>query len=246
MAVWKLQHRETYPQKPYLFYLAFADQPTVDKLEESHIIHPDLEIAALPAGHFRSGSSWLELCRARPELAKEIEAVPLAVTLHGTVASQESLDYLRDSLEIFTSLVEHGARAVYDPLTGLWYSSADWLAMINRGSLFNPFDHIVVQTTLTSPGCTEFTTRGLRKFGRPDLVVDGVAPAEHEVVTKILDRFIHHLSLGGVIEHDRDITLVGWEGAYRAEAVQGDADDPRFHNSFVRLTRQQSALPADG
>lgn len=242
MAVWKLQHRETYPQKPYLFYVAFADQETVNKLEESHIIHADLEIAALPAQHFRSGSCWQELLEQKPELARRIEAAPLAVTLHGSIISHESLDYLRDSLELITSLVEHGACAVFDPVAQCWHSSEAWLNQVSDGALFNPFDHVVILKTPSSDGKLHFCTRGLRKFGRPDLIIEELSETEEDIAGKVLDRFINHLCLGGVIEHDREIAIDGWSGSFQAGPVQGGPEDPKFHNSFVALVKQ-SAKP---
>lgn len=234
MAVWKLQHREPYPQKPFLFYVAFCDQQVVDKLEESHIIHAGLEIAALPATHFRSGASWQTCQREQPELAIDIEAAPLAVALHGQVTQHESLDYLRDSLEVMASLVGHGSCAVYDPLLQRWYGARAWESMIEQGSLFNPFDHVAVLDVEDGKGTRWLRSQGLRKFGRPDLSARSVPEALRDDVRKMLDRFINHLALGGVLEEGREITLEGLP-VYRSGPVQGGADDCDFRNSYVEL-----------
>lgn len=236
MAVWKLQHSESYPQEPYLFFVAFADQEVVDKLEESHIIHPNLEIVAMAPGPFRSGRHWQELLESQPELAGRIETAPLAVALHGPVVRHESLDYLRDTLEVMTSLVDHGACAVYDLVTWTWYSAEAWLAKTNDGAIFNPFDHVEVITTPEDGETSWLRTSGLRKFGRPDLSVRGVRDDEREGARKMLDRFINHLALGGLPEPDREVQIEGLQG-HRAGPVQGGAEDSEFHNHFFELTR---------
>lgn len=235
MAVWKLHYHDPYPQQPYLYYVAFADQEVVDRLEESHIIHPNLEIAAMAPDPFRTGRHWQQLQQRQPELAGQIAAAPLAVALHGTVSRHESLDYLRDTLEVMTSLVGHGACAIADMVTRSWYDARTWMTRTEQGSLFNPFDHVLVVTTTESDSSCWLRTRGLRKFGRPDLSVRGVGERELEGVQKMLDRFINHLTLGGVLETDRKIQMEGLDKAYRVGAVQPAEGDPDFQNSFVEL-----------
>lgn len=234
MAVWKLQHREPYAQRPYLYFVAFCDQQVVDKLEESHIIHPGLEIAALPASHFRSGPAWTAWQQEHPPAAEATRAAPLAVALHGQVAQHESLDYLRDSLEVMTSLVGHGAVAVYDAVTQTWYEALAWERMVDQGTLLNPFDHVKVIDNPDGDGTSWLRTQGLRKFGRPDVSVRTVEAAHREGARKMLDRFVNHLALGGLPEVGREIAMEGL-GPYRFGTVQGDADDPTFHNHFVEL-----------
>lgn len=236
MAVWKLQHREPYAQRPYLFYVAFCDQEVVDKLEESHIIHAGLEIAALPSAHFRSGAPWQACRQEQPGLADRIEVAPLAVALHGQVAQHESLDYLRDSLEVMTSLVGHGASAIYDPLLQRWYGPAAWETMMEQGTLFNPFDHVAIIDTDTGDGTEWIRTQGLRKFGRPDLSVRSVHKRDRDAVRKMLDRFINHLALGGVLEEGREIRMEGLP-LYRSGPVRGDFEDRDFRNHSVELEK---------
>jgi hypothetical protein len=244
MAVWKLHHHDPYPQDPYLFFVAFADQETVNKLEESHVIHPNLEIVAMPPSAFRSGRNWQKLQQEQPGLAALVEAAPLAVALHGAISRHQSLDYLRDSLEIMTSLVGHGACAVADLVTWSWYDGPSWLARVEQGSLFNPFDHVLVLSNPEPGESGESTswlrTSGLRKFGRPDLSLRGVPMDQLESARKMLDRFINHLALGGQLEEGRLIQMEGLDGSYHSGAVQGGSEHPEFQNTFVELTRAQS------
>ena len=236
MAVWKLQHREPYAQRPYLYFVAFCDQQVVDKLEESHIIHPGLEIAALSASHFRSGSDWTAWQQEHHAAAEQAQAAPLAVALHGQVAQHESLDYLRDSLEVMTSLIGHGAVAVYDAVTQTWYDSTAWERMVDQGTLLNPFDHVRVIDNPDEDETSWLRTQGLRKFGRPDVSVRTVKAAHRDGAHKMLDRFVNHLALGGLPEQGREVTMEGL-GTYRFGTVEGGPDNSTFHNHFVELEK---------
>ncbi len=233
MSDWILEHTEPYTQKPYIFYAAFLDQEVINKLEEDHEIPSLMEITAMPAAHFRSGRSWEKLREERPKLAEAVEASPLAVALHGSLMQHESLQYLKDSLTVMGSLLRHGAVAVYDPITQTWYGPAEWIS----NETFNPFDHV---TTLSAPngdGGRQLSTRGLRKFGRPDLTVHEVAESEIAETQRPLDHLIDRLARGGVLTEGEPIIGEGWQAV--PGAVQGGLDDPEFHNFYqtVALSR---------
>ncbi len=237
MPVWTLHHTEPYPQRPYIFFAAFCEQETVNELDEEIPFPVGAEIATMQATHFRSGSSWEKLREERPELAKAVEERNLAVALHGTIAAHDSLDYLKQAVDIMAALVELGAVAVYDAITEGWYDSESWLAMVEQGAIFNPFDHVIMERLPQPDGRFWMRTRGLRKFARPDLSVRDVAAEEAEHVSKMLDRFVNHLALGGLPEPGREVRMEGWDTVYRSGEVQGGPEDPAFHNTYIEFQR---------
>ncbi len=237
MAVWTLHHRVPFGQKPHLYFAAFCDQGAVDQLDEGIPFPEGFEIASMDAAHFRSGEAWEKLCAERPELAGKVEASPLAVVMHGTVERHESLDYLRETIDVMASLVEHGASAVFDALTMTWWSGHDWLTLISEGAIFNPFDHVVTLAQPESTGSFWVHTKGLRKFGRPDLAVGGVAEADVAAVKKMLDRFINFQALGGIIEFDRDVSMDGLDATYRPTVPRGSVESAPYFNTFIELKR---------
>lgn len=237
MPVWTLHHTVPYPQRPYIFFAAFCEQETINDLDEEIPFPGGAEIAAMQAAHFRSGSSWEKLSEERPELAKAAEGKSLAVALHGTIATHDSLDYLKHAIDIMASLVELGAVAVYDAITGSWYDAESWLIMVEQGAIFNPFDHVITERFPQPDGRFWMRTRGLRKFARPDLSVRGLAVEEVEHASKMLDRFINHLALGGVPEPEREVRVEGWDAVYRSGEVQGGPEDPVFHNTYIDFQR---------
>ena len=237
MPVWTLHHKESYPQRPYIFFAAFCEQAEVDALDESIPFPIGAEIAAMQASHFRSGSSWDKIQQEQPALASAVEGASLAVTLHGTIVAQDSLDYLKEAIDIMASLVELGAVGVLDVITGTWYDADSWASMVEQGSIFNPFDHVLTEQVSEAEGSVWIKTRGLRKFARPDLSIRGVKADDVAQASKMIDRFINHLTLGGVLEHEREIQMEGWEAKYRPLEVQGGPEDPDFHNTYVEFER---------
>ena len=237
MPVWTLHHTEPYPQRPYIFFVAFCEQTAVDALDESIPFPVGAEIAAMQASHFRSGSSWEKVQSEQPALATGVDGSTLAVTLHGTVLAHDSLDYLKEAIDIMASLVELGAVGVLDVITGSWYDADSWTSMVEQGSIFNPFDHVLTEQVSEADGKVWTRTHGLRKFARPDLSIRGVEAGDVEQVSKMVDRFVNHLALGGIFEHEREIEMDGWEAKYRVLEVQGDPEDPDFHNTYVEFER---------
>lgn len=230
MSDWNLENTAPYAQKPYLFYAAFADQEVINKLEEDLVIPPVLEIAAMPASHFRSGLAWEKLQEERPKLAEQIAESPLAVALHGQVAQHESLDYLRQALTLMSALLGHGAVAVYDPITLTWYGPAEWPS----SDTFNPFDHVTVLSSPDSNGKRHLGTRGLRKFGRPDLTVRDVAEDDVAETQRLIDHLINFLATGGTLGEGEPTSHEGWQAI--PGPLEGGAEDPDFHNFYQTLT----------
>lgn len=235
MAVWTLHHTETFDQKPHVYFAAFCDQSSIDALDEDIPFPGGFEIASLDAAHFRSGESWDKVRSERPELAEEVERAPLAVVMHGTVERHENLDYLRETIDVMASLVEHGACAVYDALTTTWWSGQEWLTLVSEGAIFNPFDHIVTLAQPESTGSFWLHTKGLRKFGRPDLAVGGVAQDDVAAVRKMLDRFINFQALGGIIDSSREVKMDGLDAIYRPTAPRGHVESAPYFNTFIEL-----------
>ena len=82
---------------------------------------------------------------------------------------------------------------------------------------------------------TWFHSRGMRKFGRPDLSVHNV-PVEHqEAVIDVCNRFIQWQALGGIIEEGQEIRMKSLPSRMTCHH-RGDLDDPDFNNVHVEIT----------
>ncbi len=236
MAVWKTPYLQPFGQSPYLFYAAFGQSElTAQARCWSGTLAEGLQVSSVEAALFREGPLWRMAEDEQPSLASAVAACSTAVVINGEVARHESLDYLLTTLELLAHLIENGAVAVYDPFALLWWDAPAWEALLAHGSIFNPFDHVALLASPEEGGTTWLHTRGMRKFGRPDLSVRGVAREAAEMVKKMLDRFINFQALGGVIEAGREVRMNGLSGSYRPGPVTGDLEDPDFNNTHIEI-----------
>ena len=239
MAVWKLTYTEKEGEcRPFLFFAAFGEESLSGKAGLWEGSLPEgLAVLTGPAEYYREGVTWNMVCREQSEVASRIREVTHAVTVKGEILNPPSLDYLRETLEYLTYLTEQGAVAVYDPLQLRWFTAVEWQTWAERGSIFNPSDHVALLSSPEPDGGTWLHTRGLLKFGRPDLSVHGVADEEIDLVVKMLDRFINYQALGGVIETGRQVVMQGLEAVYRPGPIEGCMDDPDFNNTHVEIMK---------
>jgi hypothetical protein len=153
------------------------------------------------------------------------------------LADQGDLNYLRDAVGLLTFLLDHGGIVVYDPWMFHWWEPGEW-----RDHVFRPGGavarHHVVILTSEEPGdasLTWFHTRGMRKFGRPDLSLHGVPPQYRDAVIDLFERFIELQAFGGVIAEGQEICRKRLpEGMTCRHA--GDVDDPDFNNAHVEIS----------
>jgi hypothetical protein len=242
LAVWKLNYKMACESRPFLFYVAFGHDglPSVAGRWEGSL-RSSLQVSATAAEFFRQGTLWGMVCREQPALAEALEACSQAVIVKGEVDHHDSLDYLRETIAYLTFLTEQGARGVHDPFTLNWHSAEAWQDLAERGSIFNPFDHVALLSSRDPDGTTWLHTRGMLKFGRPDLSVRGVSEAEVDSVARMLDRFIAYQALGGVIETGREVVMAGLEAVYRPGPVEGGIEDPDFNNAHVEIRKDAAS-----
>lgn len=77
-------------------------------------------------------------------------------------------------------------------------------------------------------------TRGMLKFGRPDLSMRGVARGSEGLYLELFNRFIAFQALGGVIEEGQEVRMAGLDSGLRCYHA-GSPDDPDFNNLHVEI-----------
>lgn len=162
-----------------LFYLVFGElgpvrlPPTPAGL--SLTVHPQGE-----------GRLWVEPLVAvtgagddrHPALAALVRGASDFAVLRGQRADPPDLGHLRDAESVLAALLEAGAAAVLDVEAQRWWTPADFRGEVLTGMRPAVRAHVSVRART---GLVE--TRGLRKFGRPDVRLHHVpADAEREAV----------------------------------------------------------------
>src|SRR5262249_34457952 len=157
------------------------------------------------------------------------EHCPQCVVLRAEVADPPTLDYFRDTIGVLTWLLDAGGVSIHDPQM-LWLWSADeW-----RDEAFGPGEPLPGHhpTIIVSPedGDTfDYQTRGMRKYGRPDLSVRGVGPKWIDDIASLIERFVEYQALGGVIPEGEAVRVRGLPPGGICHH-RGSHDDPQFNN----------------
>lgn len=229
----------------FLFYVVFGDINTdaplsrqkygvggmpeaLDLQQYSTETHPGL------LQGFREGYVWEEFQRESPRLAAEVLVANACMVVRGEFGDPDSLNYLRDTVGLITWLLDGGGLAVYDLQILRWWSAEEW-----RGEIWKPGAEVVNRhvALLVSPeekGTEWFHTRGMRKFGRPDLSVPGVKPEWRGRAIDLCQRFIRMQALGGVIAEGQEIRMASVPEGLTCHHA-GDEDDPDFNNSHISI-----------
>lgn len=244
---WRRLHFAGPGGRPFLFYVVYGKFGSLPSLSASHyrsagvpdeftLFHCDMEQHPDVLAGFQEGYLWNELQSHDPAMAARIIETRECLILQGEIEDSETLDYLRDSVGLLTFLLDHGGVTIYDPFMFQWWEPEEW-----RNRIFDPAGpvprhHVVLLTSEEiAPGLTWFHTRGMRKFGRPDLSIHNVPPTYNEAIIDLCERFIDFQAFGGIIEEGKRIRMKSLPDGMTC-CHQGDLDDPDFNNTHVEIT----------
>jgi hypothetical protein len=190
---------------------------------------------------YQTGPRWEMRARDVPLLAAEAERAPQCVVVRGEPADPPTLDYFRDSIGIVMWLLDCGGVAVHDPQM-LWLWSADeWREEAFEPNEPNPDRHTAILVSGEGGGTSWYHTRGMRKYGRPDLSVRGVGESHADGVTVLIERFVELQALGGLIPDGEVVRMKALPpGGVCRHA--GSLDDPDFNNVHVEIAWPPGSL----
>jgi hypothetical protein len=253
---WPRPHYERPGRRPFLFYVIFGGFDAIPEIDSQEYrtlgVHPGLELGhynrqdhAEVLSGFRSGYLWDELAAQDQALARRIAESDQCLILRGELEDRGDLNYLRDSVGLLTFFLDHGGICVYDPQMFRWWEPGAWRRQVFQPAGPVPRQHVVILTSdedeSGAPGepRTWFHTRGMRKFGRPDLSAHDVPPQYHEAVIDLFERFIEFQALGGFIAEGQAIRMRSLPPGMTCHH-RGDLDDPDFNNVHVEITPPRS------
>lgn len=244
---WRRDHFEPGGGDAYLYYTLYGDidisVPLSPGEYRSQGAHDYLKIMSFgPDNHpeivkfHYDGHIWQCLEQFNPELALTVRKQTSCLVLQGTFEDPETLDYLRDTVGLIAYLLDRGAVAVLDLQTFTWFSADDWKSRIFASELCVPTDHVVILDSEDQAGTAWLHTRGLRKFGRPDISIRSVTPDMQGGAIELCNRLIGLQAVGAVIPEGQAIEMEGFPRGYRC-FHRGDMDDPNFNNVHIAIER---------
>ena len=126
-----------------------------------------------------------------------------------------------------------GAVAIFDMQSFRWFSKAKWLSEIFDPDAAVPRHHVSIIWS-EEHGRLWIHTRGMRKFGRPDVSVPGVPPSSRDAVIDLCNRFIEMMAFGAIVAEGQAIKMKALPAGLRCHHA-GSVDDPDFNNVHLEI-----------
>ena len=241
---WLRPHFDPSVGRPFLFYVAYGKTPDDVAISRSRYkfsgVPDGLEISAYgptsspeTVDDFRTGYLWDRLRDEDEKLAGEIGVQDQCLIIRGTLDDAPNLNYLRDVTGLVEWMFDSGIVAVFDPQAFRWWSKTNWHQQLFEAGQSGLHSHVSSLQSDESNG-TWLHTRGMRKFGRPDLSVRHVPAPSVKDAASLINRFIEFQALGGVIEDGKAIRVSGLPEGMTCR-LGGDVDDPDFNNTHAEI-----------
>jgi len=177
-------------------------------------------------------------------LVTVVRAQKQCIVLQGEIKDPSTLNYFRDIIDLVTCLLDQGGVAVLDVQIFKWWSPNEWHKQIFGHGQAYPRNHVVIQVTPEEGGKEWFHTRGMRKFGRPDISVRHVPPLYRNAVVDLCNRFIEMQAFGAIVPEGQDIRMASLPPGMKAYHW-GRLDDLAFNNVHIEIAwpEKSKAIP---
>jgi hypothetical protein len=196
---------------------------------------------------FSSGSIGELLQPKQPALFAAIQEAAECAIIQGEVPDPSNLNYLRDAVGLVMFFLENGGIAVMDPQQFKLYDAARWRTEIFAPQPPHLNQHVIILVSEDSgapppPGIAEpesvarlwIHTRGLRKFGRPDLSLRRVPRGQQVAAIELCNRFIQLQAQGALIAEGQEIRMNSLPAGLICRHG-GSVEDPDFNNVHVEI-----------
>ncbi|MCX7512662.1 hypothetical protein [Frateuria sp. STR12] len=154
------------------------------------------------------------------------------LVVRGELADRGNLDYLRDTLGVLAGLLDVGGSVILDPQILTMFDADAWRRHYLVPGGAPPRHHVLVLRNGDGEGRAHVHTRGLRKFGRPDLSFRHVPDAQAGPAGMLCERLVELQALGAHFVEGQPLQVEGLPGELVAHPG-GSLDDPRFNNTHV-------------
>lgn len=244
---WEREYYETGGGDPFLFYVLYGtidhQVPLSRSQYRSQGMPEGLQIMTYgPSKHpqvpssFREGYLWEKLQKLDPSFAESIAMQDSCMIFKGSFEDPETLNYFRDTIGLITHFLDQGGVAIYDPQMLEWWSPEQWKTRIFEPAAMVPRHHtiILVSEDDHNENAEWVHTRGMRKFGRPDISFRGVTSGLKDGAIDLCNRFIEYQAFGGVITEGEEIRMKSLPEGLRC-FHRGDVDDPDFNNVHIAI-----------
>lgn len=172
----------------------------------------------------------------QPELYEKIQKENVWAIVNGKIKQDDNLKYLRNTIGVVQAFIDAGAIAVLDIQTFSLYSASEFTEKIFSKNL-DIYSHVKILISKMEDGNIWLHTRGLRKFGRPDISIENVPESEENKVVRIANQMIYYSSLG--VLFNKKVKLHLYKDKEEAVIINpkfvGDYENVDFNNAYCKL-----------
>jgi hypothetical protein len=170
-----------------------------------------------------------------PDAYEQARIAPEVLVVRGVLKDGASLDYLRDTLGVLAGMLDVGGTSILDPQILTLFDAAHWRRhyLVKGGA--PPRHHVLILRSGEEAADRSWIhTRGMRKFGRPDLSLRHVPDRDLDRAGVLCEKLVELLSLGAHFSAGQQLEVDGLPGGLVAQPG-GSLDDPEFNNTHVEF-----------
>lgn len=231
--------------RPFLFYVVFGvksgelrvsrERHHVDCFPDGlDLVFCDREKNGAYMQSLLGDSMGMIFARENHDLYERVQGTDQWAVIRGEVQQDSDLKYMQNVIGFIQAFIDDGAIGVLDLQTFSLYASVEWTQKFFEQE-FDPYSHVTILASETEGGLMWLHTRGMRKFGRPDISVDSVAADEAGEAVQVVNQMIYYGSMG--VFFDREVKLHTQNGkAYIVNPhFVEDYENPDFNNAYYQI-----------
>ena len=233
--------------QPFVFYVVFGiDAKRVEISRDKHHVEniPEgIEINYVSKQNdeeymkgFFAGSLGLVLYDDNPQIYDKANEANNAVIISGNVKNASNFEYMKEVIGIVKAFSENGAVGILDLLNMSFISPSGWDNKYFEKDV-DPLAHVTifVSDDINNPNKCWFHTRGLRKFGRPDLSMHNIDKEDAEEIKKVFDLLIDYAGRGALFKNEVKVkTPENILFKLKTEYIE-DFNDSDYNNAHLEI-----------
>jgi hypothetical protein len=170
-----------------------------------------------------------------PEAYQRALDAPEVMVVRGTLKDSQSTGYLRDTLGVLAGMLDIGGVAILDPQILSLLDADAWRRkyLIRDGAPIR--NHLLIlRDGESTPDHSWIHTRGMRKFGRPDISIHQVPDHAVDRAGMLCEKLAELQALGVHFVNGQTLDIEGIPSGVQVR-LGGGLDDPQFNNTFVEF-----------
>lgn len=221
---------------PYVYYAIFSnshiscmDTPSIPCANLEVIRYDHIQDAA-QLQILKAGAIGSFLKQQSETVYEQVQDCKACIVIRGDIIKSETLTYLSEVLAFVNSYATN-AIAILDLISIQWYDMTQWITLIKKD--FYIHDHIQILVSQESGGVW-LHTRGMMKYGRPDISILDIPKAQIHAMKLLVDQIIHYEALGAMVLQPAKFHTA--QGACQIHPVfYNNFDNYDFNNAFIEM-----------